>query len=388
MQQIHIKLQQLIAKARPNGVFIDIDGLSEIPLGDGSFLTPLEVIKIYDETGNVLGASRDTAGDYNYGKEPIRELKNGVVDGIDRLVSAYNHYLGMLRDSIGVPQGADASTPHPKMAVGVQEQLAASMNTATRHVLDSVLNVTERVGESLCLRLQDIFEYSDLKKVYTQAIGKINVGVLESMKNFHLHDMGINIMLKPDAQERQFLEQNIQVALSKDSITLDDAQEVRQTPNIKQANMLLRIRRKQRERDMQEQQMALQEQQAQQQVELQQMQAQAEAAKLQGQIQLKMAEAQAKTQSKLAEIKAEEEAKARLMQQEFDYNMQLKGLEQEQINEMKRYENDRKDSRQREAATQSSKINEQKQFKKPSLNFESSEDSIGGGIEMGEMEPQ
>ena len=140
MQQIHIKLQQLIAKSRPNGVFIDVDGLSEIDMGDGSFLSPLEVIKIYDETGNVIGTSKDASGEYNYGKEPIRELKNGIVDGLDRLIMAYNHYLTLLRDAIGVPQGADASTPHPKMAVGVQQNLANSSNTATRHILDSVLN--------------------------------------------------------------------------------------------------------------------------------------------------------------------------------------------------------------------------------------------------------
>ena len=388
MQQIHIKLQQLIAKARPNGVFIDVDGLQEIPLGDGSFLTPMEVIKIYDETGNVLGTSKDASGEYNHGKEPIRELKNGIVDGLDRLIGAYNHYLNLLRDAIGIPQGADASTPNPKMAVGVQEQLSISSNTATRHVLDSVLNITESAGKAVALRLKDIFLYSNLKDVYINAVGSVNVEILNSIKDYHLHDIGINIELRPDAREKQMLENNIQQALAQQSITVDDAQEIRQLNNSKLANQLLRVRRKKREQEKREHELSVIEKNNQGQASIAQQSAQNKQAEIQMQAQSKMAEIQAKTQGEIAVIKAEEESKARLMGQEFQYNMTLKGAEQEVLNEAKRYDNDRKDARQREAATQSSKISEQKQFNKPAMSFESSEDNISGGVEMGELGPQ
>lgn len=388
MQQIHIKLQQLIAKARPNGVFIDVDGLEEIPLGDGSFLSPLEVIKIYDETGNVLGTSRDAGGDYNYGKEPIRELKNGIVDGLDRLIGAYNHYLTLLRDAIGVPQGADASAPHPKMAVGVQEQLALSSNAATRHVLDSVLNITERLGKSLSLRLKDIFLYSDLKEVYINAIGKINVEILSSIKNYHLHDLGINIELKPDAQEKQFLEQNIQQALSRESITLDDAIDIRSIPNVKLANALLKTRRVKREKEKRAHELQVIEKNNEGQIKAAQQAAQNKQAEIAAQAQAKQAELQTKSAGEMQVIDAEKMAKLELMEKEFQYNMILKGADQDVLNEQKKYDNDRKDARQREAATQASKIAEQKQFNKPALTFESSEDNISGGVEMGELEPQ
>lgn len=388
MQQIHIKLQQLIAKARPNGVFIDVDGLEEIPLGDGSFLSPMEVIKIYDETGNVLGTSRDAAGDYNYGREPIRELKNGIVDGLDRLIGAYNHYLNLLRDAIGIPQGADASAPHPKMAVGIQEQLAVNSNAATRHVLDSVLNITERLGKAMALRLKDIFLYSDLKEVYINSIGSINVEILKSMKDYHLHDIGINIELRPDAQEKQLLENNIQQALAKDAITVDDAQEIRQLNNVKLANQLLRVRRKTREKERREHELKIIEQNNQGQAQIAQQSAQNKQAEIQLTGQVKVQEKQVDFQGKMALIKAEEESKARLMAQEFQYNMTLKGAEQDVLNQAKKYDADRKDARQREAATQTSKIAEQKQFNKPALTFESSEDNISGGVEMGELGPQ
>jgi len=386
MQQIHIKIQQLIAKARPNGVFIDVDGLSEIALGDGSFLTPLEVIKIYDETGNVLGTSKDYSGEYNYGKEPIRELKNGIVDGLDRLISAYNHYLNLLRDAIGMAQGTDASAPHPKMAVGVQEQLASSSNTATRHILDAVLNMTERLGESLSLRLTDIFEYSDLKKAYINAIGRINMQTLEALKQYHLHDLGIIIELKPDAQEKQFLEQNIQAALGKDLITLDDAIDVRTISNIKLANQLLKTRRAKREKLRNEAELAKIEKNNEGQLKLQQSAAQAKQQELQAEMQAKLAEIQAKTQGKIQEIGAEQQAKMRLMEKEFQYNMTRRGAEQDVLNQHKQYDNDRKDARQREQNTASSKIAEQKQFNKPAMNFESAEDTISGSIGMEDVD--
>tara|TARA_R110000851_G_scaffold157101_1_gene299908 strand:- start:114 stop:2555 length:2442 start_codon:yes stop_codon:yes gene_type:complete len=386
MQQIHIKLQQLIAKARPNGVFIDVDGLSEIDMGDGSFLSPLEVLKIYDETGNVIGTSKDASGEYNHGKEPIRELKNGIVDGIDRLIGAYNHYLTLIGDSIGVPQGVDASTPHPKMAVGVQQNMAVSSNTATRHILDSVLNITERLGEGLALRLKDIFEYSDLKSTYVNAIGRINVEMLKALKDYHLHDLGIIIELKPDAQEKQFLEANIQAALTKESITLDDAIDVRSISNIKLANQVLKIRRIKRDKIKREQELLVIEKNNEGQMKAAQAASQGKQKEISMTSQSKLAEINAKTEGRIKEIAAEEAAKLRLMKEEFGYNMTLKGAETELSNSQKQYDNDRKDSRQKEAATQTSKITEQKQFNKPAMNFESAEDSISGSIGMEDIQ--
>lgn len=386
MQQIHMKLQQLIAKARPNGVFIDVDGLNEVDMGDGSFLTPLELIKIYDETGNVLGTSKDASGDFNYGKESFRELKNGVVDGLDRLIMAYNHYLTLLRDAIGVPQGADASTPNPRMAVGVQEQLSADSNIATRHILDSVLNITERLGEGLSLRLTDIFEYSNLKEAYINAIGKINVTVLKALKKYHLHDLGIVITLKPDATEKQFLEQNIQAALAKDSITLDDAIDVRTIDNIKLANQLLKTRRIKRDKMKREQEMATIEKNNEGQMKTAQAAAKGKQDEITALAQSEISQIDAKTKGKISEITAEKEAKFELMEKEFNYQMKLKGLQTQVENQNKKYDNDRKDSRQREKDTATSKIQEQKQFNKPALNFESAEDNISGSIGMEDIQ--
>lgn len=387
MQQTHIKLQQIIAKARPNGIYIDVAGLNEIQMGEGNILTPLEAIKIYDETGNVLGTSVTQEGEYNYGREPIKELKNGVIDGLDRLIGAYNHYLGLLRDAIGIPQGTDASTPHPDMAVGVQQQLAVNSNTATRHILDGGLNISERVGTALSLRLKDIFLYSDLKYTYINAIGKINVKILEAIKKYHLHDLGINITLKPDAQEKQYLEANIAQALSKDLITLDDAIDIRNIGNTKLANELLKTRRIRRQKEKMQHEKEMEQTRAEGQAMVAERATKAKTQELQFKTQSDIAVVNAKSQAKMQELEKEAQVKSKLMELEFNYNV---ALQQGQINvdmgKMK-YAEDRKDERVTKQSTQTAAIDEAKRYNMPAPRFESSEDNLSGNVELSEMNP-
>lgn len=387
MQQTHIKLQQIIAKARPNGIYIDVAGLNEIQLADGNILTPLEAIKIYDETGNVLGTSVTEEGEYNYGREPIKELKNGVIDGLDRLIMAYNHYLNLLRDAIGIPQGADASTPHPDMAVGVQQQLAINSNTATRHILDGGLNISERLGTALSLRLKDIFVYSDLKQTYINAVGKINVKILEAIKQYHLHDLGINISLRPDAQEKQFLEQNIAQALAKDLITLDDAIDIRNIDNIKLANELLKTRRIRRHKEKLQHEKEMESHRAEGQAMVAERASQAKMQELQFKTQSDLAVVNAKSQAKMAELEKEAQVKSGLMEQEFQYNIALQqGQVRVDMSKVK-YSEDRKDKRQDRNNSQASELIQQRNFNQPAKSFESSEDNISGNIELSDMTP-
>ena len=273
------------------------------------------------------------------------------------------------------------------MAVGVQNNLVTNSNTATRHIQNSVLNITEVLGKGLTLRLKDIFKYSDLKEAYVHAVGKINVKVLESLKKYHLHDLGINIELKPDTQEKQYLETNIQQALQQQLITLDDAIDIRNVNNIKLANELLKTRRVRREKAKKEHEMAMEKARGEAQAQAQQMAAQAKQMEIQAKSQADMGLVQAKTQGKMQEIAAEKQAKSELMEQEFQYNQMLRGMEVDAAMGKEKYKEDRKDSRVDKQSSQTAKLNEAKAFNKPAPNFESSEDNISGGVEMSELEP-
>ena len=387
MQQIHIKLQQLIAKAKPSGVYIDASGLEEIALGDGGTLNVMEVIKIYNETGNLIGTSTTDEGGYTSGGgQSVRELRN-TIDNLDKLIGSYNHYLNLIRDAIGIPQGADASMPHPDTLVGVQQMVALSSNAATRHILDAMLNISESLGKGLALRIKDIFKYSDLKKVYINAIGKLNVKTLKALENYHLHDLGINIELKPDAQQMQMLEANINMALSKELIYLDDAIDIRNVGNFKLANELLKVRRQRREKEKQQFELQKIQTNNESQTQATQMAAQAKMQQIQAEAQAKIMAIQAQSEADARKINAEKEAKSELMAQEFNYNAYLQGLQVNAQDVREKEREDRKDKRQRELKSMESELVDQRNKNSKPKKFESSEDNISGEVEMSELEP-
>jgi hypothetical protein len=279
----------------------------------------------------------------------------------------------------GLNEASDGSTPAERSLVGVQKMAAANSNTATRHILQSGMFLTADVAEQLSLRISDIIEYSPTKNAFIEAIGAHNIATLEEMKNLHLYDFGIFLELEPDEEEKQLLENNIQSALGQQGINLEDAIDLRQIKNIKLANQLLKLRRKQKEETDQANQ--LQQTQA-------QGQAQEKAAAATAKAEIDKGKAQVENQIKLESIKVdgqskiiqqEGDIKEKLMQLEFQYNMQLKQLEAKTKNAGQLLTESRKDQRTKMQATQQSAMIDQKENQKPAQNFESSgNDTLGG----------
>ena len=245
IQLTHLKLQQVMSRLTPDGVYMDADGLAEIDLGNGTNYNPQEALNMFFQTGSVIGRSFTSEGDMNPGKMPIQEISSGSGgQKMQALIGNYNYYLQMIRDVTGLNEARDGSMPEKNALVGVQKLAAANSNTATRHILDAGLFLTSTVAECLTLRISDIIEYSPTKDAFIQAIGSHNVATLEEMSELHLYDFGIFIDLLPDDEERAMLENNIQMALQQQSIELEDAIDLRNVNNIKFANQLLKIRRK------------------------------------------------------------------------------------------------------------------------------------------------
>tara|TARA_Y100001973_G_scaffold89378_1_gene135665 strand:- start:743 stop:3139 length:2397 start_codon:yes stop_codon:yes gene_type:complete len=380
IQLTHLKLQQVMARMVPDGVYLDADGLAEIDLGNGTNYNPQEALNMFFQTGSVIGRSFTSEGDPNPGKVPITQINNGVNSGkLQSLITTYNYYLQMIRDVTGLNEARDASTPDRNALVGVQKMAAANSNTATRHILQSMLYITAEVAECLSLRISDIIEYSPTKEAFIHAIGVHNVATLDELRNLHLYDFGIFIELLPDEEEKAILENNIQVALSQQSIDLDDAIDLRNVRNIKLANELLKVKRRRKiARDQQIQQQNIQAQsQANQQA--QQAAAQAEVQKNQAKTQAEAQLEQTKGQLKIQYLREEATVKKELMAYEFELNSQLKGMEREitERNETKR--EDRKDARvDRQASHQKEMIDQRNRG--DSLNkFESSGNDIVTG---------
>lgn len=330
IQLTHLKIQQVMSRMVPDGVYLDADGLAEIDLGNGTNYNPQEALNMFFQTGSVIGRSFTQDGDMNPGKIPIQQIQSGANGGkLQALIGNYNYYLQMIRDVTGLNEARDGSNPDKNALVGVQKLAAANSNTATRHILQSGLFLTAEVAEALSLRISDIIEYSPTAEAFIQAVGAHNVATLEEVSNLHLYDFGIFIELAPDEEEKAKLENNIQMALSKNNIDLEDAIDVREVRNVKLANQLLKVKRKKK---LQRDQMVAQQNSqlnAQANMQATQAAAQAEMQKHQLKSQTEAQLLQMKSQAKLQELEQEARLKKELMEAEFKFNMQLRQIEGE-----------------------------------------------------------
>ena len=388
IQLTHLKLQQVMARMVPDGVYMDADGLAEIDLGNGTNYNPQEALNMFFQTGSVIGRSFTSDGDINPSKVPIQQISNGVNSGkLQSLISTYNYYLQMIRDVTGLNEARDASTPDRNALVGVQKIAAANSNTATRHILQSMLFITAEVAECLSLRIADIIEYSPTKDAFIRALGAHNVATLDEMKNLHLYDFGIFIELMPDEEEKQLLENNIQAALAQQLIDLDDAIDLRNVRNLKLANQLLKVKRKDKQkRDQQIQQQNMQAQ-AQANAQAQQAAAQAEMQKNQQKMQIEAQIEQTKSQLKTQYLQAEVQAKKELMQFEFELNSKLEGMKLQNSSQMEAKREDRKDQRvDQQAARQMQMIDKRKEGEDLKKFESSGNDILTGGANMEDIQ--
>ena len=384
IQLTHLKLQQVLSRMVPDGVYMDADGLAEVDLGNGTNYNPQEALNMFFQTGSIIGRSMTVDGDPNPGKVPIQEIQSGNGGAkLQSLIQTYNYYLQMIRDVTGLNEARDASTPDKNALVGIQKIAAANSNTATRHILQSGLFLTAEVAEALSLRISDIIEYSPTRDAFIQAIGAHNVATLEEMQNLHLYDFGIFLELEPDEEEKQMLENNIQMALTQQSIELEDAIDLRTIKNVKLANQLLKIRRKKKlEKDQELAERNIQ-QQAKANAEAQQVAAQAEMQKQEAITNMQAKLEQVKAQIDSQKLTQEAKLKKELMTYEFQLNMQLKQMEESIADKKETQKEDRKDQRVKLQGE------EQRKNKNSAKNFESSgNDSLDGDFDLGGFDPR
>ena len=388
IQMTHLKLQQVIARVVPDGVYIDADGLNEVDLGTGNAYNPEDALRLYFQTGSVIGRSYTQDGDFNQARVPIKELQSSSgASKTQMLIGNYNHYLNMIRTVTGLNEARDGSLPDPNSLVGLQKLAALNSNVATRHILDGSLYLFRSLAEALTYRVADILEYADFKDDFVNKIGKYNVSILNDISDLYIYDFGIFIDVAPDEEEQQQLEQNIQMALSKNDINLEDAIDIRELKNIKLANQLLKLKRKQKAEQEQKMKMQQQQAQAQAQMQSQQMAAQAAMQKSQAEMQGKMQLKQAEIAFEIEKMKNEAMLKSQLMAEEFDYNMKLRNISEEALAFREGAREKAKSQRISQQNTEQSKMINQRKNNLPPLNFESNEDSLDG-FDLAEFDPR
>ena len=384
IQLTHLKLQQVMSRIVPDGVYMDIDGLAEVDLGNGTNYNPAEALNMYFQTGSIVGRSMTQDGGMNPGKVPIQELatSNGM-GKIQSLIQTYEYYLKMIRDVTGLNEARDGTLPDKQSLVGLQKLAAANSNVATRHVLQASLYLTLRTCENISLRVADALMFPMTKQSLMSSISRYNVGTLEELSSLNMHDFGIFLELEPDEEQKQILENNIQIALQAGQIDLEDAIDIREVANLKLANQMLKKRRKDKAaRDQQAQQANIQSQ-AQANAQLAEQTAMAEANKQQILTEQKMQLEKAKSDFEVQKMEREAQIKQQLMELEFNYNMQLTQAQGQARKAQEEFKEDRKDERTKIQATQQSELIDQRKNDLLPKNFESAgSDTLGGfGLE-------
>jgi len=389
IQLTHLKIQQVLARMVPDGVFVDVDGLAEVDLGNGTNYNPQEALNMYFQTGSIVGRSKTIDGDMNPGRVPIQELQtsNGQAK-IGALVQTYQYYLQMIRDVTGLNEARDGSQPDKNALVGLQKLAAAASNTATKHILQSLMYLTIRAAENISLRAADMLEFPLTKNALISCINQYNVGSLQDIEKLNMHEFGIFLELEPDQEEQQRLEQNIQVALQGGQIGLEDAIDIRQIKNIKLANQYLKQKQKERaEAAAMAQQQNIQAQ-AQANAQASEQAALAEVQKQQALTESKLQLERGKSQFEIQKLEREAQIKQMLMEQEFGYNLQLAQAKVSAEATREKEIEDRKDKRARIIGTQQSEMISQRQNDELPKDFESSGNDTLGGFGLEQFEPR
>ena len=378
IQLTSLKLQQVLSRMVPDGVYLDVDGLAEVDLGNGTSYNPKEALNMYFQTGSIVGRSMTQDGDMNPGKVPIQELNssNGMAK-IQSLISTYQYYLQMIRDVTGLNEARDGSQPDKDALLGLQKLAVAQSNTATRHILDAGLYLTLRACENISLRVADSLQFDLLNESLVNSISLYNVATLEEIKDIHLYDFGIYLELEPDEEEKMTLENSIQIALKTNSITLSDAIDIRQVSNLRLANQMLKLKQKQKAAEDNRQQQQMLQAQAQANAQQAEASALAEVQKREAIAQTELQLETGKAQLDLQRLETEMGHKMTLAEQKFRFDMQLaqvdvqKGLAREEMIE------NRKDQRTKLSGTQQSYMIDQRKNNLLPKDFVNQNENVG-----------
>ena len=385
IQLTHLKLQQVLSRMVPDGVFVDVDGLAEVDLGNGTNYNAAEALNMYFQTGSIVGRSMSQDGGMNPGKVPIQELQTSSGGAkIQSLISTYQYYLQMIRDVTGLNEARDGSMPDRDALVGLQKMAANASNVATKHILQSSLFLTLRLCENVSLRVAESLNFPLTRQSLIQSISLVNVETLKEIETLNLYDFGIFLELEPDDEERAVLEQNIQVALQSGGIDLEDAIELREIKNLKLANQSLRFKRKKKQEKDQANQQANIQAQAQANAQASEAAAMAEVQKQQALAQTQIQIEQAKMQFDIQKMNQELVIKKQLMAEEFNYQMQLAQMSLKEKQAAFSESENRKDKRVKMQGTQQSELIDQRQNATMPKDFESQFDDAQG-FDMGSL---
>jgi hypothetical protein len=300
IQMAWYKLQNVMLRARPRGIMIELGALEGVPLGrGGQALKPMEIIDLYNQTGNLVYRRLSEEGQAsNY--KPIEELNNGIGGEAQEYFGIITNNIQLLRDILGFNEITDGSTPDPRTLKGVAKYASESTNNSLDFLRRAERKLLERLCYSLTLRIQDAATNGTIEG-FTRALGTNSVNFFKLDPNVSAYECGLVIQQKPNEYEKEKFGQRIDLAIQTQQINLADAMMLENVSNLKYAEALLGSKIKKNQEETQKRSLELQQ------------------ANAQVQQQSAMAAEQAKQQT----IQVEMQAKLQLIQKEKELEAQV-----------------------------------------------------------------
>lgn len=263
MQICWLQQQKIIANAAPDGYSVDISTISDINLGLGmESVSPMDLAKIFKQTGiqyykripdeNSEGGTRDA---------PIQPFNVPFSAKLEQFMNLYNAHYDNLMRIVGTNNLDAGIINNQAVGKGVLQEAKQTGESSSNYIYEAFLNMAERTARLCQLRLWDIIIYGKKFGIkyydgYVQALGsdRIEYVRIEGDDDFEKVNFDVKIQAVIDDSEMQYLENNIQVCLANDTITLQDAIEIRllAKTNIKYASYMLSFKDKKRRKERME----------------------------------------------------------------------------------------------------------------------------------------
>jgi hypothetical protein len=198
-----LRLESAIAKAAPNGYSYEIGALENIDLGDGT-KSPLEIISLQKQTGDIVYRATTHAGQRGSQANPINHTEGGVGHLFDECIRNFEINFNFISELTGIDRISAASPRGGEETATATKAAIASTNDALQPIFTSYIQIKQWAGQTVLPRIQRaIRRYPETKKIYENILGKTGASILEISDDIGMRNMGVKIEIKPTQERKQ-----------------------------------------------------------------------------------------------------------------------------------------------------------------------------------------
>ena len=211
------KIDNVIARLKPPGWEINVQGLENITLGDGTKFSVKHAFEMWNETGDLL-VKRKAGGDILNQTQTDKFVTPLSQADFFNYMQGLIAYKNLCQEEIvnmtGLNEFMDASNPNPQTPVALARSAQQGTKNSLSQITSGLLHLCEKIALDVSDRLGQVIEYSGDYSGYADAIGSGMMRIRKITKAVIGHRYGIKVEAKPSRAEREQFEQAVMQAFS------------------------------------------------------------------------------------------------------------------------------------------------------------------------------